>query len=405
MPPADSRPPAQRPRLLAWLLALALVQPLFVGLLPVPAASAVQGEATAGTPEAAPVPEPPEISAQAAYVADVSVGRPLYALNPDERRPPASLAKMMTAVVAAEHVSPDDRVKIDPADEVDVKIFSHMGLVAGDTVTVEQLLYGMLVPSGNDAANALARHVGAALAGVDPGDAEAAVAAFVGAMNERAEALHLANTHFANPSGEDAKDQYASARDLAGLAATLMENDTLAEIVRTPEYETTSVGPERRAYGVLTNTNTLLQEEGIHGVKTGTTGEAGGNLVTAAYFSGGNRVITVILGSPYEADSETGQPVRDDRYPDTLAILESLQSDYRWLDPAERGTVEGLDEEMAAWQVTLEDGPALVVPGDRLDDLRYTLQLGPPGDPGEKVGRVLFFVGDEPVGERPVYQA
>jgi len=409
-PPSPPTPP--RPtRVLTWLLLLALVCSRLNGLAGLPArVFAQEGTSTAAaeTGQAGDaVPEPPDISAAAAYVVDVSIDTPLYARSADERRPPASLVKMMTAIVAHEHAALDDQVVIVAADEVDDEVFSHMGLVAGDTVTVEQLLYGLLVPSGNDAANALARHVGAIIASGDAAAAAASVAAFVAAMNERAAALGMANTHFVNPAGEDVDDQYASARDLATLARVLMEDQKLSEIVASREYQTVSVGPELRPYGdagILFNTNNLLAEPGVHGVKTGTTAAAGGNLVTATYFAGDNRVVAVVLGSPYEIDPATEQAIVDERYPDTDAIFAALVNDYRWFDPAIPGTVPGLDDEMGAWQVAMPPGPAVVVPADQIEDFRYALRLGPPGEPNSEVGKVLFFVADRPVGERPLVQ-
>ena len=391
-------------------MAIVLFVPVLVGLgAPVPTL-AQEGTPSAVTAPAADdsvIPEPPPVSAAAVFALDASIDTPLYARNPDEHLPPASLVKMMTAILVREHAALDETVIVDAADEVDAERFSHMGLVAGDTVTVEQLLYGLLVPSGNDAANALARHVGAKLAADTAGDPAAAVAAFVAAMNQRAADLGLANTQFRNPSGEDDPEQYSCARDLATLAKTVMIDDKLAEIVDTPTYATVSVGPEQRPYGdggVLYNTNTLLQEPGVHGVKTGTTAAAGGNLVTATYFLGNNRIIVVILGSPYEADPNTGQATIDERYPATVTVLNAMDADYRWFDPAASGTVPGLDEELAAWQVTMRQGPAVVVPTDRLEEFRYALRLGPPGEPDAEVGKVLFFVGDRPIGERPLYQ-
>lgn len=391
-------------------MAIVLFIPVLVGLgAPVPTL-AQEGTPSAATEPAADdsvIPEPPPVSAAAVFALDASIDAPLYARNPDEHLPPASLVKMMTALLVREHAALDETVVVDAADEVDTERFSHMGLVAGDTVTVEQLLYGLLVPSGNDAANALARHVGAKLAAETAGDPAAAVAAFVAAMNQRAADLGLANSRFRNPSGEDDPEQYSCARDLAALAKTVMIDDKLAEIVDTPTYATVSVGPEQRPYGdggVLYNTNTLIQEPGVHGVKTGTTAAAGGNLVTATYFLGNNRIIVVVLGSPYEADPATGQATVDERYPATVNLLNAMDADYRWFDPAAPGTVPGLDEEMAAWQVTMRQGPAVVVPTDRLEEFRYALRLGPPGEPDAEVGKVLFFVGDRPIGERPLYQ-
>ncbi len=151
-------------RVLAWRLLLLLVVSLAVGPWPLPVAAILQ---EAGS-ETAAVPRPPRTSAAAVYVWDATSGQELYALNPNEQRAPASTTKIATALVVVQHADLDDEVVVVASDTVDITVFSHMGLQAGDTLTVEQLLYGLLVPSGNDAANALARSVGEELQGQYP---------------------------------------------------------------------------------------------------------------------------------------------------------------------------------------------------------------------------------------------
>ena len=170
-----------------------------------------------------------------------------------------------------------------------------MQLQAGDTLTVGTLLYGLLLPSGNDGAMALARHVGSQICGCD--DANEARGAFVQAMNDYAEELGLENTRFTNPSGIDSEQTYSSARDIAILFGELMKNEKLASIVAEPAYSFYSVGPEARELPVPT-TNQLLGQLGVIGGKTGTTEEAGACVVLARQVNGGiNTVITAILGS------------------------------------------------------------------------------------------------------------
>lgn len=373
------------------------------------ASVAVFGNGTGATALASQ-PAMPDISAAAVYIVDVSADVTLYAENADARRPPASLVKMMTALVTVDHANWDESVTIVPGDQVDVTEYSHVGetgLIAGDTLTVGELLQGLLIPSGNDAARTLARVVGATLPGGNPNDGAASRAAFVAEMNAKAEQLGMTETHFANSDGIDDPDQYVSARDLATLAANLLENERLAEIVQQRTAELVSIGPEARLY-TLNTTNTLLLDPdnpyGVHGVKTGTTGNAGGNLVSAAYFGNQNRVIAVVLGSTFER----GEQGIDERYPDTLTIFAALLADYAWVDPAnpiEAPNLAGLGEELRVWQVSLPPGPAVPVPADQLADLRYFVQLGPAAEPGAAVGEVHFFVGDAANGRRAVVQA
>ena len=355
-------------------------------------------------PRALPVPEPPPTDAAAVYAIDIDAGTELYALNAEQRRPPASTMKIATALVAVANADVEERVVIDASDEVDVAVYSNMGLLAGDTLSVHQLLYGLLLPSGSDAARALARHVGAKLAGVDPREAEPARAAFIVAMNELAAVLGLENSRFVNASGDDDPNQYSSARDLARLAAELLDDPTLAEIVRTPSWESVSLGPEQRPF-LLNNVNKLLTEEpDVIGVKTGSTPEAGTGLISARRVGEANRVVTVVLGSTGRYD-ENGFLIEDGRWAATQAVVQAMAADYQWISLAASEHLPGLGEELAVWRATLDPAVAQPVPTARLDGLRYRLVLGPEAEPGAEVGRVMLFSGQEVIGERPVFQA
>ena len=341
------------------------------------------------------VPAPPDVTAASAFVLDVDANQALYALEPDAEQPPASTTKIATALVVRQQTELTDTVVIEESDLVDTAVFSNMGLVEGDTLTVELLLYGLLLPSGNDAANALARHVGTGLPG---GDSDPR-AAFIQAMNDLVATLGLEHTQFRNPAGPDEEGHYSSARDLATLAGALLRDATLAAIVDTATYEGVSSGPEARVYP-LSTTNDLLLDDGIIGIKTGITEEAGGCLVIGATYSG-NRVVTVVLGSDVTTDPDSGFLVSRARYDDTLEIINALNTNYAWVDPAE---VPGLTDAMAAWEVTLGDeGANLVIPAGT-DDVEFRLRLGPAANPDDEVGRVLFFVGDRQIAERPLVQ-
>jgi D-alanyl-D-alanine carboxypeptidase (penicillin-binding protein 5/6) len=222
-------------------------------------------------------------------------------------------------------------------------------------------------------------------------------------MNEVVSSLGLLNTHFMNPTGLDEADHYSTARELAQLAATALDNETLASIMATPQISLTSVGPEEHVFD-LVNSNELLAEDGIHGVKTGTTEAAGGCLVTAAWFHGPNRVITVVLGSAVAYD-DLGNKTVDARFDDTRALFDALQTDYRWISPTDPEDMPDLAEELAAWQVTLKPGPAIVLAAADLPRFHYRVRLGPAGPPDSEVGSVVFFVGSVSVANRPLYQA
>jgi D-alanyl-D-alanine carboxypeptidase (penicillin-binding protein 5/6) len=161
---------------------------------------------------------------------------------------------------------------------------SKMGLRTGETQTVRNLLYGLMLPSGNDAAMALGRHL-ATKAG-----AGTSAAAFAGLMNKKVAALGLKNSHFVNPHGLDAKGHYSSAYDLASMTWYAMHNDLFNEIVKQENYDA--------AGHKLKNLNKLLTRySGAEGVKTGYTGRAGSCLVASATRDG-KRVISVVLNDP-----------------------------------------------------------------------------------------------------------
>jgi D-alanyl-D-alanine carboxypeptidase (penicillin-binding protein 5/6) len=261
------------------------------------------------------------VTARAVYAYDLNAKTQLYELNSIERMPVGSIVKVATALVTLEHVGLDETVLIDETDLVDPGVYSNMALIAGDTLTVEQLLQGLLIPSGGDAALALARYVGEELSGSD--DPDVARAAFVDAMNEYAASLGLENTHFSNPDGDNADDNYSSAEDVAWLGAELMQNDELAAIVAMPSYSFESVG------GTLyekATTNELLGVDGIIGIKTGSTGEAGGCVVLAQETASGELVILTILGSDLAYD-DLNRIVTDARWDDARQVLQDIDTE------------------------------------------------------------------------------
>ena len=192
---------------------------------------------------------------------DALSGRVLYEKDPRTRSLIASTTKIMTALIVCQQCNVLDRVRI-PAEAVGVE-GSSMYLCEGEVLTIQELLYGLMLRSGNDAAAALAIHCGGTIEG------------FAALMNDKARELGLHDTHFVNPHGLDAPEHYSTARDLAALTAYAMADPIFA---RTVGAKTITVG-ER----VLTNHNKLLwQLPGCEGVKTGYTKAAGRILVSSA---------------------------------------------------------------------------------------------------------------------------
>ena len=217
--------------------------------------------------------EAPAVSAASAVLMDAETGRVLYAHNEQEPRAIASTTKLMTALVAVEsHPDLSEVVTIRP--EWTGVEGSSMYLKPGETVTVEELLYGLMLCSGNDAALALTACAG----GPEP---------FVALMNEKAAALGMTRTSFANPNGLDAEGHYSTARDMAVLATAAMEEPTFRRICSS---RSVTIGQR-----TMENHNRLLRQvEGCIGLKTGYTKAAGRTLVSCAERCG-CRLIAVTL--------------------------------------------------------------------------------------------------------------
>ena len=213
------------------------------------------------------------ISAEKAILLDAVSGRVLYEKNADERSLIASTTKIMTALVVCEQCNVLDRMRI-PREAVGIE-GSSMYLKEGEILTLQELLYGLMLSSGNDAAVALAIYCGGTVEG------------FAEMMNDKARVLGLTGTHFENPHGLDAPGHYATARDLAVLADYAMDNPIF---YKTVSAKTVTIG-ER----VLKNHNKLLwQVEGADGVKTGYTRAAGRILVSSATRDG-RRLVAVTI--------------------------------------------------------------------------------------------------------------
>ena len=213
------------------------------------------------------------VSAGKAIVVDAQTGRVLYEKDADSQSLIASTTKIMTALIVCEQCNVLDRMCI-PKEAVGIE-GSSMYLQEGEILTLQELLYGMMLSSGNDAATALAIYCAGTVEG------------FAQLMNDKARMLGLSNTHFVNPHGLDAPGHYSTARDLAILACYAMKNPIFAQTVST---KTVSVG-ER----CLTNHNKLLwQFDGADGVKTGFTKAAGRILVSSAVRQG-RRLVCVTI--------------------------------------------------------------------------------------------------------------
>lgn len=316
--------------------------------------------------------------AQAAILMDADSGRVLYGHNIHDRRLIASTTKLMTALVALESgVELSREITVEP-QWVGVE-GSSIYLREGERLTLETLLYGMLLRSGNDAALAVAE--------VCAGSVED----FARRMNDKARELGMADSHFVNPNGLNNEQHYSSAYDMALLARACLENEVLREMVSTK-----SIALEGRSF---TNHNKLLwQYEGCIGLKTGYTEKAGRTLVSAAQRDG-MTLICVTLSDPND-------------WADHAALFDWGFANYHLETAAQAGdqvgwlSVEGSLVPMCPLQVEESLGAALGE-GETLETelvLDYA-SLTAPVVQGEPVGELICFLRGEELGRVPVVTA
>ncbi len=313
------------------------------------------------------------VSARRAYVLDTVSGRVLFEKNPNEQSLIASTTKIMTALVVCEQCNVLDRMRI-PKEAVGIE-GSSMYLREGEVLTLQELLYGLMLSSGNDAAVALAIYCGGTVEG------------FAGMMNDKARVLGLTGTHFENPNGLDSPGHYSTARDLAVLAAYAMENPIFAKTV---SAKSVTVGQR-----YLTNHNKLLwRVDGADGVKTGFTKAAGRILVSSAARQG-RRIIAVTIDDP-------------DDWRDHSALLEDGFARYSvrrvveagdcvgTLDVlgGEAGRVEVLAKEDFSYSLAPEETVQLALPGPGF--------VYAPAVEGADSGFVYALVNGKAVGKIPV---
>jgi len=242
----------------------------------------------------------PETSAEGVYVVDLPSFTPILERNKHIKFLPASTAKIITALVAFDIYKTDQVITVKKT----ISEGQLMELNIGEKITVENLLYGLLVHSGNDAAYVLADNHG--------------FEKFIDLMNKKAKELKMMDSYFKNPAGLDENNQYTTPFDLALAARVLLENPYLAKIVSTKEITISDV--DFKYFHKLTNVNKLLGEiAGLGGLKTGYTEEAGENLVSF-YKKNGHQFIIVILKS-------------QDRFYDTTNVINWIEENIDYINP------------------------------------------------------------------------
>lgn len=308
-------------------------------------------------------------------------GRILWSRDPNGRRAMASTTKIMTAVVVLEHASLDETMTVDrKAASVGE---SSMGLVVGETFTIGELLKGVLVQSGNDAATLIAERVGGS------------VPAFVAMMNAKAAALDLTNTHYVNPHGLDTPGHYTSAADLVSLARYAMRMPVFRDIVRT---FTVKVRSDKYTH-VLTSHNTLLKSyAGAEGVKTGNTNNAGYSIVFAAQ-RGGVELIGSVMGAATDAG----------RAQQTKKLFDWGFSHYKMTSLTTAGERFGgvlisdyMERTVGAVVATSVSAPVFDLAGPVERRIRLAADVPAPVKAGQQVGTLTLYQGTTVLRQLPL---
>jgi D-alanyl-D-alanine carboxypeptidase (penicillin-binding protein 5/6) len=324
----------------------------------------------------------PQVQARAAVLMDAETGQVLFAKNAHQPLPPASLTKIMTAIVVLERCDLDAGVKASQR-AVNAKA-SSMHLRVGETVKVRDLLYALMLRSANDAAIALAEHTAGS------------VEAFAALMNEKAKSLGAKHTHFVNPHGLHDPRHLSTAYDLALITRYAMENETFRAIVKAPYYIVERSANQDDLW-MVNKAKFLEQYAYAEGVKTGYTNQAGYCFAGSAYRDG-RRLITVVLNSPQ-------------RVADTIALMEHGFNDWERME---------LPAGMAVGEAQVEDGvetrPPLrwrrrcagSMPKAHKARYRWAVQataLRAPVQAGDPAGWLVVYRDAKPILKAPVVAA
>lgn len=323
-------------------------------------------------------------SATSAALMDVESGRVLYASNANARMKIASTTKIMTALVAIEQGNLSDVITVKRS-ETGVEGTS-MYLKPGEHLTLETLLYGLLLCSGNDAAVAIADHIG--------GSREK----FVALMNQRAKSLDMKNTSFANPNGLDNPKHYSTALDMAKLACAAMKNETLARIVST---KSVTVGGR-----TMHNHNKLLSYmDGCIGLKTGFTKSAGRTLVSCAVRNGQRLAAVTLQDGNDWADHQQLYEFGFATYPAKAAVFMGQCVGQARVEQNPSVRIPLIASETVMWPTAKDEKLSV-----RLEAPKSLNVTGNPGDAagyaaillnGKEVRRIKLLRGETPLPEFP----
>lgn len=327
-----------------------------------------------------------KFTAQSAILIEASTGRVIWEKDADVRHYPASMTKMMTGILALEKLPPKTDVVISPNAAATEDC--PLEIVAGECLSADNIITGMLMESDNGAAVAIAEAV------------DGSVSQFVQRMNERAQEIGMSNTHFVNPNGLTEANHYSTARDMAKLARFAMNNKKFREIVSTKKQVIHWEVPARQQK-LAENTNKLLANyNGMNGIKTGWTKAAGGCLAASARRNG-VELIAIVMQTPGP----------DDRFADASKLL-----DYGFKQVK---MVKGIAKDRVSRKLWVRGGTSASVMAHPAEDINYPLINGEdpkhytlsydvpkviaaPLKDGETVGRIIIKYDNKEVGSVPM---
>lgn len=323
---------------------------------------------------------PFSVSGESVVLYEPSNQKFVYSKNADQRRSMASTTKIMTALVAIENSNLSDEVTVT-AESVGIEGTS-VGLKQGETVSMRDLIYLMMLESANDAASAIAVAVGGSIQG------------FAKMMNERAQSLEMKNTNFQNPHGLSDEEHYTTASDLALLAAAALENPTFSEIVSTKNY-TVKLHNDEVSFTASNHNKLLRMYDGAIGVKTGFTKKSGRCLVGAATRNGVT-LICVTLNAP--DDWNDHMKLFDYGFSQFCSIELASVGEYCYSIPI----IGGIYEEIKCMNT---ETLSIVLPNDHgeIEKSVYINRfLVAPVVRGKEVGKVSFKIGSKTIAELPI---
>lgn len=328
-------------------------------------------------------PEGPKVMAETAIVMDMDTGEVLYAKGIDEKRAPASTTKIMTAMLAIEKVPFETQITFtDEVNNIEAGS-THIGIKPGETLTMKDCAYAILLASANEVSSGVAEYIGTT------------VPSFVDMMNQRAKELGCTNTHFVNANGLYDENHYTTARDLAIIAKAAFQNETFREVIKTPYYivPKTNITDEERW---LNNHHKMVLQgsehyEGCLGGKTGYTEKAGNTLVTYAERDGRKLVCALLADVGINAQYDDTRALLDYGFDNFQPLNPSVAS----LSPDKSDNLGNLLNEKGLLNTALET-VSVSIPKDLKETLTYKTSLD------NNILNIDYYYGKQQIGSSSI---